>query len=231
MKSHGIVTGAITGVATVLMVGIGSWAAGEEKTPAQAGEQVAVEGTFVRVAANNEGWVVVGYRIANESVGEQWMMLDIGMTMTDTNATHTVTRDDIKLVTPDNKVISLPTQEEFEKVRGEVLPLVKRAAMVGDSIDYFPSGADRPCSLDLFVDPGTLRPRLAEDQVELSGRLACLGRIYFEVPGDIQLGNYNLDVKFADGIVKVPMEMMNKDREREFEKEWKAALKEARQKK
>ena len=215
----------------VLTIGFGLPSEAGATTPAQAGEQVAVRGTFVRVAANNEGWVVVGYRVANESVGETWMLLDIGITLTDYKATQTITREDIRLVAPGNRVIPLPTQEEFEKVRGSLAPLEKRAAMVKDSLDYFPSGANRRYDLDLFADPTAMRPQKVRDPVDLSGSYAYLGRIYFEIPGGIKVGYYNLDVKFADSIVKVPIEIMTKEREQEFTQQWKEAQKEARHKK
>ena len=34
-----------------------------------------IEGEYVRVAYNNEGFVTLGYRIVNESVGQEWAML------------------------------------------------------------------------------------------------------------------------------------------------------------
>ena len=37
-----------------------------------------LEGRFVRVAYNNEGYVILGYRVANLSVGEKWMLLEVG---------------------------------------------------------------------------------------------------------------------------------------------------------
>ena len=40
-----------------------------------------LEGEFVRVAYNNEGYVTLGYRIANGSVGEEWMYLQAGVTL------------------------------------------------------------------------------------------------------------------------------------------------------
>ncbi len=58
-----------------------------------------------------------------------------------------------------------------------------------------------------------------------------MGVLYFHVPGGIKVGNYNLDVHFENSIVKVPMEIMNKEREEEFTKQWKAALKEEHKKK
>ena len=217
----------------VLLLGFAGWAVAEEQaaqTPQQAGEQIGVEGTFVRVAANDEGWVVVGYRIANESVGKNWMLLDVGLTVMKGTKPHKITRDDIKLVTTDRQVISLPTQEEYEKVRGELLPLVQRAALTGDSINYFPAPADTPCSIQFFAEQGGPRVMLAYDEVELTDNRACVGRLYFEIPGGIQYGLYNFDVKFANSIVKVPLQIMTEDEAKEFTKEWKKALKEERHK-
>ena len=37
-----------------------------------------LEGRYVRVAYNNEGYVILGYRVVNRSVGEPWMLLDVG---------------------------------------------------------------------------------------------------------------------------------------------------------
>jgi len=202
----------------------------EDENPGQVGEQVAVEGTFIRVAANEEGWVTVAYRTANEAVGEEYMLLRVGMTLIDDTGTQTITRDDIKLVTPDNKVLPLMTQEEAEKASGHFAMLTKRAAMDTDSVNYFPRSANRPCEIKFFTAIAAPRAGLADDQVELASQTACAGVLYFHVPGGIKYGNYNLDVHFENSIVKVPMEIMNKERETEFTKQWKAALKEQRKK-
>jgi hypothetical protein len=215
-------------VVAVCICGFGFAAAAEEQTPSQAGEQVGVEGTFVRVAENDEGYVIVGYEIANESVGKEWMLLEIGMTVMKGTEAQKITRDDIKLVTPKKEVLSLPTQEEFEKVRGDVLPLAKRAAMVGDSINYFPPAADSPCQIQLFAPLVGPRVVLAEDDVELSSNRACVGEVYFKVPGGIEYGLYNLDVVFANSILKLPLQIMSKEEAKEFTKKWKEELKEER---
>ena len=44
-------------------------------------ELFTLEGEFVRVAYNNEGYVSLGYRMANRTVGEEWMLLDMGVTL------------------------------------------------------------------------------------------------------------------------------------------------------
>ncbi len=231
MRFNVIGRSALTAVTAVLIIGFAGWAAAEEETAAQAKEQVGVEGTFIRVAANNEGYVVVAYRTANEAVGEEYALIRVGMTLIDDKGTQTITRDDIKLVTPDNQILPLMTQEEAEKATGELAMLTKRAAMDTDSVDYFPRSADRPCDIKFFAAIAGPRLNVAYDQVELASQTACVGVLYFHVPGGIKVGNYNLDVHFENSIVKVPMEIMNKEREEEFTKQWKAAQKEAREKK
>src|SRR5687768_15255543 len=44
-------------------------------------EIMTMEGKFVRVAYNNEGYVVLGYQVANRSIGDEWMLLDLGVTV------------------------------------------------------------------------------------------------------------------------------------------------------
>jgi len=222
---------ALTAVMAVLILGSAGWSAAEEETAAQAKEQVGVEGTFIRVAENDEGYVVIAYRTANEAVGEEYALIRVGMTLIDDKGTQTITRDDIKLVTPGGEVLPLMTQNEAEKVRGQLAMLTERAAMDTDSVDYFPRSANRPCDIKFFAAIGGPRLNVAYDQVELASQTACVGVLYFHVPGGIKYGNYNLDVHFENSIVKVPMEIMNKEREEEFTKEWKAALKEERKKK
>jgi len=84
--------------------------------------------------------------------------------------------------------------------------------------------------IGFFTDPTKPMQGIEYDEVELSSQRACIGRLYFPVPGGIQYGNYNLDVKFANSIVKVPMKIMTKDEAKAFEKQWKQALKEAKHK-
>ena len=215
-------------VVALTTVGFGGVVAAEEETAPQAGEKTGVEGQFVRVAETSEGFVVLGYRIANESVNQEWMLLDVGMTVQRGVKSQKITRDQIKLVTPDKQVIPLATQEEYEKARGLIAAMEKRDAMTGDSIDYFPPGVINPCRIGFFADPARLHMELAYDQVELSSTNACVGQLYFHVPGGIQYGNYNLDVVFANSIVKVPMKIMTKQEAQDFEKKWKEELKESR---
>mgnify|MGYP001824140281 FL=1 len=228
MRRNRIPSSVIAAVTSVVIVGLGGWAAAEQETPAQVGEKVGVEDTFVRVAENQEGWVVLGYRIANESVGQEWMLIDLGLALQKGVKDQTITRDHVKLVTPDHQVISLATQPEYEEVAGSLALMEKKATEFGDSINYFPPTANMPCRIGFFTDTRHPERGAAFDQVELDYNRACVGRVYFHVPGGIQYGNYNLDVKFANSILKVPMEIMDKERTKEFEKQWKEAKKKAK---
>ncbi len=40
-----------------------------------------LEGRYVRVAYNNEGYAILGYKLANLSVGEPWMLLEVGFAL------------------------------------------------------------------------------------------------------------------------------------------------------
>src|SRR5947207_12968290 len=52
-----------------------------------------LERKFVRVAHNNEGYVILGYQIANRTVGEEWIMLDVGLTVMERLPDYTLNRD------------------------------------------------------------------------------------------------------------------------------------------
>ena len=94
-----------------------------------------IEGNFVRAAYNNEGYVILGYKTANMSVGEDWLLLDIGTTVRDGVKAQILKREALSLDTPDGK-LPLPTVEEYRKA--DLRALDKRANVARDSINYFP---------------------------------------------------------------------------------------------
>ena len=68
-----------------------------------------MEAKFVRAWYNNEGYVIIGYQASNRSVGDEWMLLEVGMTVLDKTPDYKMTRDAISLETPDGKTIPLPS--------------------------------------------------------------------------------------------------------------------------
>ena len=165
-----------------------------------------LEGRFIRVAYNNEGYAILGYRVANLSVGEKWMLLEIGLTMRDGHPEYTMTRDALTLDTPDGQTIRMATNDEF---RAAMLgALEKRAEVQHDKINMFPPHAQAACRIGFFADIDS--PGKAWDQVEIDSQRACMGRIYFQVPAGIAIGQHWLNVKFPGSVVRVPFRILTK---------------------
>ena len=59
------------------------------------------------------------------------------------------------------------------------------------------------------------------DKVEMSDQRACLGRLYFDVPGGITYGQHWLNVKFAKSMIRVPFRILTKDEEKYLDKNYK----------
>ena len=60
------------------------------------------------------------------------------------------------------------------------------------------------------------------DEVDLSDTRACLGRVYFEVPGGITHGQHWLNVKFKDSLVRVPFRILTKEEDKLLDKHYKS---------
>ena len=73
-----------------------------------------LEAKFVRVAYNNEGYVILGYQIANRTVGDEWIMLDVGLTLMERVKDYTLKREAITLDTPDG-TLPLPSIAEYRQ--------------------------------------------------------------------------------------------------------------------
>ncbi len=206
-----------------LVVGTNGSLAQEVKAPEPGVPEIfTLEGQFVRIAYNNEGYVSLGYRVANQSAGEEWMLLEMGATVRKGEKDYMLKRGALSLATPDGKTIPLPSNKEYRG--GHLRGLEMRAKVVRDSINYFPPGASRACRIGFFA---ALDSRaMPFDQVDLSWQRACLGRIYFKVPGGIQYGQHFLDVQFEKSLVRVPFRILTKEEEEKFSKSWKDIKKE-----
>jgi hypothetical protein len=178
-----------------------------------------LEGEFVRTAYNNEGYVVLGFRVANASLGEEWMLLEAGLTLRSGVKYETLYRDAFSLKTPDGKTIPLATQKEYGNA-GYLPQLTKRAKVQKDSIAYFPVGVNRPCAFRFFADLGNGPNNVSLDQVDLADNRACVGRLFFKVPGGIKHGQHWLVVKFKGSEVQVPFRVMTDEEEKFLRKNW-----------
>ena len=179
---------------------------------------ITMEGKFVRASYNQEGYVIIGYQASNRSVGEEWMLLEVGITVLPDVPDYRLTRDHFSLETPDGKTI--PMAPLMEQRGGSVQAIQQRAKVQRDSINYFPTKASRACALLFFPDLGARS--VPFDEVDLSDDRACVGRLYFRIPGGIAYGQHWLNVKFQNSLVRVPFRILTADEEKFLGKNYKS---------
>ena len=130
-----------------------------------------IEGLYTIIACNSEGWVTMGYRTANDRQDQNWVMLEVGLTLRSPAEDQTLRRSSFTLTLPDGSTVLLPTQDEFLEAwqLGELAflpPSADMSAKAGqptgvlriqqptrDDIDYFPAEADQPCVFRFFSVP------------------------------------------------------------------------------
>jgi hypothetical protein len=176
-----------------------------------------MEGKFVRAAYNNEGYVILGYQVVNRSIGEEWVLLEIGVTARDGVEAFKLVRGDFSLETPDGKTLPLPSDSEVRAAN--LSALQNRTKVQRDSINYFPPSATRACRIGFFAE--LTSPVMAYDEVEISNTRACLGRLYFRVPGGIAYGQHWLNVKFPKSLIRVPFRILTEAEEKTLSKNYK----------
>jgi hypothetical protein len=180
-----------------------------------------IEGAYVRAAYNNEGYVILGYKTAQLSQGTDWLLLEIGTTVLDRTPAYKMKRAALSVDTPDAGKIQLASVEDYRKA--DVRALENRANIQRDSINYFPPMASQGCRIGFFSELGQVA--MSWDEVELSNTRACLGRIFFQIPGGIKTGQYWLNVKFEQSLVRVPFRIFTKEEDKLLNKNYKSIKK------
>lgn len=143
----------------------------------------------------------LGYRFADNSVGDDWMMLDLAVTGT-AGVSVEISRDKVWLRTPSGETFGLPPQEYFAESYSRLTPKINRAAIAADPLDYWAGRAE--CGLDFLVTPGS---RIAQLSTWVNDRRVCFGRLFFDLPGGIQPGHYTLGIDLEESKVRIPFEI------------------------
>lgn len=180
-------------------------------------EIMTLEGKFVRVAYNNEGYVILGYQIANRTIGDDWVLLDVGITLMERTPDYRLKREALTLDTPDG-TLPLPSIEEYRQNEAKLQALQQRLRVQRDSIDYFPPWTHGVNRLGFFSDLGSRA--LPWNEAEVTNSRACMGQLYFHIPGGTKFGQYWLNVKFAQSTVRVPFRLLTKDEEKKLSKNY-----------
>lgn len=147
-------------------------------------------------------WTVLGYRFASTQVGEEWMVLDVGLSSPNGQSAR-VTRDAVFLRSPSGDRIPLATQTEFNEAYGSLRPVIAKSNVNSDPLDYFPPSRIE-CSIQFFVTPGG---GVAFDEVTVSDIRGCFGKLFFEVPGGIQPGRWTLGIDLPESEIRIPFEI------------------------
>ena len=56
----------------------------------------------------------------------------------------------------------------------------------------------------------------------MNDQRACVGRLFFKIPGGIKYGQHWLNVKFAKSLVRVPFRILTEEEEKFLSKNYKA---------
>lgn len=220
-KINGLALAVAAGLLCIGLAGVAGAAAQEPpqvKIPEPGVPQIMnMEGRFVRAAYNNQGYAILGYRIANLSVGQPWIQLQFGVSLRDKMPDYVMKRDALSLETPDGKTIPLPSTTEYRAANLQALQARLKAQ--SDSINYFPPNARNPCRIGFFDDVNSRGN--AWDQVTMTDQQACMGLIYFPVPGGITYGQHWLNVKFANSVVRVPFRILTEEEYEFLDKNYK----------
>lgn len=144
-------------------------------------------------------WTVLGYRFASTQVGEEWMVLDLGLSSPNGQNAR-VTRDAVFLRSPSGDRIPLATQTEFNQAYGALRPVIAKSNVNNDPLDYFPPSRIE-CPIQFFVTPGG---GVAFDEVTVSDLRGCFGKFFFEVPGGIQPGRWTLGIDLPESEIRIP---------------------------
>jgi hypothetical protein len=152
------------------------------------------------------------------------MLLEVGMTVLGKTPEYRMARDAFSLETPDGKTLPLPSI--IEQREGNPRAIMQRANVQRDSINYFPSSAYRGCGIAFFPDLGSRA--LPQDVVDVSTDRACVGRLYFKIPGGIAYGQHWLNVKFQNSLVRVPFRILTEEEEKTLSKNYKSIEKQVK---
>ena len=163
-------------------------------------------GQYVLRHRGPEAEVVLGYRFAAGSIGDEWLFLEVAMSAPP-RSTPTVLRENVWVRKPDGTRVELASQAEFGRAYADLRAKVTRAKIKRDPLNYFPVSR-RPCRLGFFVEPGK---GVTFDRVTLDNRQVCQGRLYFAIPGGIQPGRWALGIDLEEERIQIPFVLKSGD--------------------
>jgi hypothetical protein len=146
--------------------------------------------------------VIVDYKFANKSIGDDWIILNVAVTGWESKAVE-VRRGHVLVRTPDGRKIPLPPYSDFIAAYPEIQSASRRAALASDPIDFTQAGR-QTCDLRFQPLPGT---NTALESVYVNMRKICQSLLFFPVQGGIQPGTWEFIIEFEEFDARVPFEI------------------------
>jgi hypothetical protein len=146
--------------------------------------------------------VIVDYKFANNSIGDDWIILNVAVTGWESKAVE-VRRGHVLVRTPDGRKIPLPPYSDFIAAYPEIQSASRRAALASDPIDFTQAGR-QTCDLRFQPLPGT---NTALESVYVNMRKICQSLLFFPVQGGIQPGTWEFIIEFEEFDARVPFEI------------------------
>ena len=143
--------------------------------------------------------VVLGYKYAEQSLGNEWLILEIAATSPQ-GENAKFEREGIWVRTPSGTQVPLASQKAFNEAYGSLRNQISQANVMRDPMDYFPPNR-RPCTIDLLVAPGE---GVSYDQFTVNAHRACQGKLMFYIPGGTKPGRYVLGMDMEEDEIRIP---------------------------
>lgn len=143
--------------------------------------------------------VLVDYKYAATSLGDDWLILNVAVTNSESEAIE-VRSASVMVRTPDGRTIPLPSYPDFIAAYPEVQSAARRAALASDPIDFTHAGR-RTCDLGFQPLPGTTA---SLESVYVNRRTICQGLLFFPIQGGIQPGRWHFIIEFEEFEAQVP---------------------------
>lgn len=159
-------------------------------------------GQYLMRQNGSEADVVVGYKHAAQSLGDEWLLLELAIS-SPSGESAKFERENIWVRTPAGVQVPAASQKAFGEAYGSMRNTIAQANVARDPMDYFPPNR-QPCTLDLFVAPGE---GVAFDQVTVNDRRACQGKLFFYIPGGVQPGRYVLGIDLQEDEIRIPFNL------------------------
>lgn len=163
----------------------------------QLGQELKQVGATAIVYKGPQVDVVLSYRFAKLNPEGGWLLLDTAMTAA--KGPVEVPRTAFSVRTPSGAIVQLATQQAVAEDYAKLASPIARADVTREPMGYLIP--QRPRRLRYFAER---RPGLVFSSEWLDEWHNSFGRLFFQIPGGVHKGAYELLINLPDGPVSIP---------------------------